>query len=195
MGHVPDWVRGSMAKSPAKPVAKTPTKYGVKSHPIFHSEGTVQKFADGGEAEAMPVDMGSTVEAVKLSDDPLGDFIEKAQAGEAPEKSEAAELAKFGDAFKAARASGAKTFSWKGKSYTTEVAGSPSKKSAPSNKAAGSSPETESQPEAPSFMPPMHNEAEGSYEHMQTSKRVLRSSEPRGNAATKAKLRENLGMK
>ena len=49
MGYVPDWARAHQGKKPAASVAKTETKFGIVSKPLFH--GAVQKFADGGEVE------------------------------------------------------------------------------------------------------------------------------------------------
>lgn len=45
MGHVPDWMRGNMKKTGA-----APAKPGITSRPIFHSEQSVAKLADGGTA-------------------------------------------------------------------------------------------------------------------------------------------------
>lgn len=134
MGHVPDWLRGSMAKGSAgQAPAKTAVKYGVTSKPIFHSE--VQNFADGGGAEAMAVDMSPAPQATELWDinkevpagssgDALGDFIKSETASAAPaESSDMSEHKTFGKAFSAARGAGLKEFDWNGKKFTTQMAG------------------------------------------------------------------------
>jgi hypothetical protein len=49
----------------------------------------------------------------------------------------------FGEAFKAARASGDKSFTWAGKSYTTKMAGEGAKRSTPTRSGTGSAAKTE----------------------------------------------------
>lgn len=79
-------------------------------------------FAEGGEVPEMgederPAPTGMS-EATKLVDTP-------------------AEPKTFGAAFKAARASGEKTFTWQGKKYTTDVAKTPSQTTTPKRDIAG----------------------------------------------------------
>lgn len=72
----------------------------------------------------------------KFEDKPLAttrvsdaDMAKLAESASTTARQGMADAGKFGDAFKAARAAGDKTFTWRGKSYTTDMAGE--KKAAP----------------------------------------------------------------
>lgn len=110
-----------MGKGKAAAPAKPTTKFGVVSKPLFHSE--VKHFADGGEASEPQIN-----EPVYA--DPLGAKISQIQdqravekASEKPaEKTDYSDSETFGKAFAAARSAGRNTFTFNGKSYTTQMA-------------------------------------------------------------------------
>ncbi len=123
MGHAPDWMRGSMAKGGSTSSVGPNQKFGVVSRELFHGAKTVQKFNDGG----MPVE-GQINEPVYA--DPLGAKISQLQDQKAvetasakpAEKSDYSDSDTFGSAFSSARKAGLDTFTWNGKSYTTQMA-------------------------------------------------------------------------
>jgi len=139
MGYAPDWMRGSMKKA----TTGNSMNYGVQARPIFHSaQSTVQAFADGGEADSMPVTMTKPAQPVALDSDPVAqsfpvrtDGVGTVASTPLTETSGSklpttqAKTDKFGDAFAAARKGGLKEFTWQGKSYNTQLKGETVKKS------------------------------------------------------------------
>lgn len=117
MGYKPDWQNQS-AKKPAGHKCSP----GIQSRELFHGAkmangGMVKGYADGGMPEPLreptEADRGET----SVADLPELREPTAADRGEAP-----AAPQKFGDAFKSARAGGAKEFEWNGKKYTTQLA-------------------------------------------------------------------------
>lgn len=88
----------------------------------------MKKFADGGYTEDAALE-GMNEARAKYDADAAESDMPESNALPAASRA-AAKVASFGDAFSAARKGGAKTFEYKGKSYTTEMA-KPTAKAAP----------------------------------------------------------------
>jgi hypothetical protein len=111
MGYKPDWQNQS---------AKKPAGYkcapGIQSRELFHGAKPVMKYADGGEVSLPELREPTEADRGETSVADLPELREPTAADTKP-----AAPQKFGEAFKSARASGAKDFEWNGKKYTTQV--------------------------------------------------------------------------
>lgn len=103
----------------------------------------LQKY--GSRTSAVKSDMDKPTASMKGLDDAVSKIGAKTKQG-------MSDAGSFGSAFKAARSSGDKTFTWHGKSYSTKTAGdkpsTPAKRAAPAAKPAASKPAA-SKPAAP----------------------------------------------
>ncbi len=118
MGYKPDWQNQS-AKKPAGHKCSP----GIQSRELFHGAkmadgGILKGYADGG----MPEPLREPTEADR-GETSVADLPELREPT-AADRGEATPAApqKFGDAFKSARAGGAKEFEFQGKKYTTQLA-------------------------------------------------------------------------
>jgi hypothetical protein len=121
MGYKPEWQNGSMAKA-----GQSKPSYGVKDcGSLFHGAkmgyadgGILKGYADGG----MPEPLREPTEADRAETTTVADLPELREPTSA-DRGEAAAPKSFGEAFKSARAGGAKEFEFQGKKYTTEMKG------------------------------------------------------------------------
>lgn len=114
MGYKPDWQNGSMKKPAGHKCSP-----GIQSRELFHGAKPVMKYADGGEVDLPELREPTEADRGDSSPTSVADLPELREPSAVDSKPAAPQ--KFGEAFKSARASGAKDFEWNGKKYTTQI--------------------------------------------------------------------------